>query len=299
MERSRLLASSDRASLLSTDSTGSVDTTKHRQQLGNYFTNNVYLTDPWNDEDYYYNQNPKPNHDGPTWRSKERLKTYGVALVVCLNIGTDPPDVIKPTPCARRECWFDPVGNKQQCLEYIGNALQSQYEKWQQKVKFKQCLDPTAEELRRICINLRKNSKNDRLLLHYNGHGVPKPTKNGELWVFGKHYTHYTPVAVYELRHWLSDPAVYVLDCSGAAVLIPHLVESVSIRANGGNYSTEEFSTMHSGQMQPDGPTIVFAACKENEVLPMNPMYPADMFTACLTTPVTIAIRWFILQVII
>ena len=27
------------------------------------------------------------------------------------------------------------------------------------------------------------------MLFHYNGHGVPKPTSNGEIWVFNRHYT--------------------------------------------------------------------------------------------------------------
>jgi hypothetical protein len=30
-------------------------------------------------------------------------QTMGVALVMCLNIGTDPPDVVKASPCARKE----------------------------------------------------------------------------------------------------------------------------------------------------------------------------------------------------
>lgn len=42
------------------------------------------------------------------WRQKERLKTTAVALVVCLNIGVDPPDVVRVSPCARTECWIDP-----------------------------------------------------------------------------------------------------------------------------------------------------------------------------------------------
>jgi regulatory associated protein of mTOR len=29
------------------------------------------------------------------WRQKEKLKTTAVALVLCLNIGVDPPDVVK------------------------------------------------------------------------------------------------------------------------------------------------------------------------------------------------------------
>ena len=30
--------------------------------------------------------------------------------MLCLNIGTDPPDVVRPFPCARVECWKNTVG---------------------------------------------------------------------------------------------------------------------------------------------------------------------------------------------
>jgi regulator-associated protein of mTOR len=146
------------------------------------------------------------------------------------------------------------------------------------------------------------------LLFHYNGHGVPKPTKNGELWVFGKHYTHYTPVAICELRGWLGDPAIYVLDCSAAGLLIPHLVDNMNLKDSefGASYDSPLDSTplkennstfSFISQVASDSPTIVLAACKGNEQLPFHPMYPVDIFTSCLTTPTTIAIRWFILQV--
>ena len=125
-----------------------------------------YCIEPWHFEEFL---GPLERSEyKATWRLKERMKTAGVALVLCLNLGTDPPDVIKPVPCARRECWFDPAGGtKQKKLEIIGNALQQQYEKWQGKAKYKQCLDPTSEDLRRVCINLRKAARNDRLLFHY------------------------------------------------------------------------------------------------------------------------------------
>lgn len=52
----------------------------------------------------------------PTWDSnflsglyKWQMKTGYVALALCLNIGVDPPDVIKISPCARMECW---IGNR-------------------------------------------------------------------------------------------------------------------------------------------------------------------------------------------
>jgi len=38
---------------------------------------------------------------------------------------------------------------------------------------------------------------------------------------------------------------------------------------------------------------ILLAACGANEVLPMNPELPADVFTSCLTTPIKMALRWY------
>ena len=76
-----------------------------------------------------------------TWRLRERMKTVSVALVVCLNIGVDPPDVRKTEPCARMECWIHPLTlNSQRALETIGNNLQKQYERWQPRARYRQSL---------------------------------------------------------------------------------------------------------------------------------------------------------------
>jgi regulator-associated protein of mTOR len=34
------------------------------------------------------------------------MRTMCVGLVVALNIGVDPPDLLKTDPCARQECWI-------------------------------------------------------------------------------------------------------------------------------------------------------------------------------------------------
>lgn len=47
-------------------------------------------------------------------------------------------------------------------------------------------LDPTKDDVRKLCLSCRKNAKTERVLFHYNGHGVPKPTPNGEIWVYNK-----------------------------------------------------------------------------------------------------------------
>lgn len=43
------------------------------------------------------------------WRLRSRLKTFNCGMFICLNIGVDPPDIVKTNPCAKLECWLDPT----------------------------------------------------------------------------------------------------------------------------------------------------------------------------------------------
>ena len=83
-----------------------------------------------------------------TWRMRERMKTVSVALVICLNVGVDPPDVTKTQPCARKECWIDPMSlNPQKAVETIGNNLQRQYERWQPRARYRLRLEQYVNSL--------------------------------------------------------------------------------------------------------------------------------------------------------
>ncbi|XP_025084218.1 regulatory-associated protein of mTOR-like isoform X3 [Pomacea canaliculata] len=248
-----------------------------------------------------------------TWRMKERMKTVSVALVLCLNIGVDPPDVVKISPCARLQCWIEPNPvNAQKFLEAIGANLQRQYERWQPKARYKQCLDPNVEEVKKLCLSLRRSAKEERVLFHYGGHGVPRPTVNGEIWVFNKSFTQYIPLSLYDLQTWMESPSIYVFDCSNAGIVAesfkafakqtpPERNESRSEGAHSGASVTDESTTTSStgsssSQQQAPFNCILLAACGKNELLPMNPELPADLFTSCLTTPVRMALRWYVLQ---
>lgn len=224
------------------------------------------------------------------WRMRERMKTMDVALMLCLNIGTDPPDVVKSSPCARKECWVDPFSMPaQKAIETIGKTLQSQYERWQPRARYRQSLDPTVDETKQLCVSMRRLAKHDRVLFHYNGHGVPRPTQNGEIWVFNKSYTQYIPLLVYDLQSWVGTPSIYVFDCSAAGVLLSHFSStSAPPPPASGSHHQGASSSAHEA--------IVLAACGANELLPTNPELCADVFTACLTTPITVALRWFITQ---
>ncbi|RKP10243.1 raptor N-terminal caspase like domain-containing protein [Thamnocephalis sphaerospora] len=229
----------------------------------------------------------------PDWRMRERVKTVSVLLTLCLNIGVDPPDVVKTSPCARLECWMDPFAMPvQKSLDAIARALQQQYEVWQPRARYKLLLDPAVEEAKRLCTALRRGTREDRILFHYNGHGVPKPTASGEIWVFNRSYTQYIPVSLYDLQTWLGSPCIYVYDCSAAGNIVAAFDRFAAQR----DAETEPHAPAPAELHAPMRECIQLAACGANEVLPMNPNLPADLFSACLTTPIPVALRWFVLQ---
>ncbi|KAG0224848.1 hypothetical protein BGW42_004831 [Actinomortierella wolfii] len=233
------------------------------------------------------------------WRMREKLKTISVALVLCLNIGIDPPDVVKTNPCAKLEAWTDPFALPvPKSLESIGKALQAQYEVWQPRARYKAALDPSLEDTKKLCCVLRRNAKEERILFHYNGHGVPKPTASGEIWVFNKNYTQYIPVSLLDLQSWLGSPCIYVYDCSAAGNILLSFNRFAEKRDHEAAKQQQQQGPPPPGTIQPPPlrDCIQLAACGPDETLPMNPDLPADLFTACLTTPIEIALRWFVLQ---
>lgn len=230
------------------------------------------------------------------WRMRDRLKTVSAALAICLNIGVDPPDVVKTNPTAKLECWIDPSSPTTaptKTMEQIGKKLQEQYETLSIRTRYKQYLDPSVDETKKFCTSLRRNAKDERVLFHYNGHGVPLPTQSGEIWVFNKNYTQYIPVSLYDLQLWLGAPSLYVYDCSHAGNIIhnfdrfveKHEAENLEARQRDPN-----------AQLQIYTDNIQLAACGKTESLPTNPDLPADLFTCCLTTPIEIALRFFFLE---
>ncbi|KAF2476312.1 WD repeat-containing protein-like protein mip1 [Lindgomyces ingoldianus] len=231
------------------------------------------------------------------WRMRDRLKTVSAVLALCLNIGVDPPDVIKTNPCAKEECWIDPSVTSQTPghtpMNQIGKALQTQYEQLSMRTRYKLLLDPTTDETRKYTSTLRRNARNERVLFHYNGHGVPKPTSSGEIWVFNRNYTQYIPLSLYDLQSWIGAPSLFVYDCSDAGLIISnfnkfaekHQSEYEEARRRDPSVEYVDFSDC-----------IHLAACREKESLPTNPELPADIFTSCLTDPITMAVRFFILQ---
>ncbi|KAL2269067.1 hypothetical protein VTJ83DRAFT_3913 [Remersonia thermophila] len=258
-----------------------------------HLANNWYMY--FTDKRHETSGKPKtPAFELQDWRMRDRLKTVSAAIAVCLNIGVEPPDQLRTTPGAKLEAWQDPnVPPVGKALENIGKALEAQYVTLALRTRYKQYLDPSIEETKKFCVSLRRNAKDERVLFHYNGHGVPKPTASGEIWVFNKNYTQYIPVSLYDLQQWLQAPTIFVWDCSEAGNILKnygkfvekHEIEEEEQAAQDPNHEKVNFR-----------PYIHLAACDSKQNLPTNPQLPADLFTCCLTTPIEMALWFFVLQ---
>lgn len=241
---------------------------------------------------YFKNYQPIPD-----WKiMKERQKTISAMLMLCLNLGVDPPDIMKTYPCAKLESWIDPstFSDTKKAIESIGKNLQSQYENLTLRTRYKLSLDPSVEDVKRFCNTLRRNAKDERILFHYNGHGVPQPTSSGEIWVFNRGYTQYIPISLYDLQTWLGAPVIFVYDCNSAGHIVHNFKKFVQKRIDDDNEGNHDLSSPSPTSNYLD--CIQLAACKSNEILPMTPDLPADLFTCCLTCPIDTSIKWFIMQ---
>lgn len=220
------------------------------------------------------------------------MRTAGLGIVLALNLRVGSPDA-PPTPRPHQESWIIPSRKPQDnAIEIVNSRLQEQYSQWAPKstgsrggIKYKACLDPTLDDVNKLCTSLRQYAREKRVLFHYNGHGVPRPTQYGELWVLNKDLTQYIPLSLFDLQSWLKTPSVYVFDCSNAGLLISWLLKFC-----------EQRESALDNNVDVDIPNykdfLAFGACSEDESLPSNPELPADLFTSCITTPIKMALSW-------
>uniref|UniRef100_A0A453KDL8 Raptor N-terminal CASPase-like domain-containing protein n=4 Tax=Triticinae TaxID=1648030 RepID=A0A453KDL8_AEGTS len=87
------------------------------------------------------------------------------------------------------------------------------------------------------------------------------------------------PLPITDLDSWLKTPSIYVFDCSAAGMIVKAFLERL------------DWSSSSSASSVKD--CILLAACEAHQTLPQSAEYPADVFTACLTTPIKMALHWF------
>ncbi|KAJ1798303.1 Target of rapamycin complex 1 subunit kog1, partial [Coemansia sp. RSA 2599] len=191
------------------------------------------------------------------WRAHEKLRTLATLLVVCLNLGTDPPDLVRPSKTAVLEAWVDPnvpvqmptpeelalqaansnassaqrsAARERTPMKAIGENLLRQFEAIQNSTRYKPLLDCAIEDLRKACVQFRRGVRDERLLFYYNGHGVPRPTSSGDIWVFNRQFTQYVPVSSMDLMSWVGTPCIYIWDCSNAMNVVQAYEKNAKLR---------------------------------------------------------------------
>ncbi|KAJ2356587.1 Target of rapamycin complex 1 subunit kog1, partial [Coemansia sp. RSA 2618] len=189
------------------------------------------------------------------WRTHGKLRTPFAILAVCVNLGTDPPDLVTPKDRARLIAWVDPqvpmqmptpeelalqaasnaggqrnATKERSTTKAIGDNLQRQFGYINSHIRFRQMLNCSIEDLRKQCVLSRRQAKDDRLLFYYNGLGVPRPTPSGDIWVFNKAFTQYIPVTSTDLMSWVGTPGVYVWDCAHAMSIVHAFERNAKVR---------------------------------------------------------------------
>ncbi|KAJ1931458.1 Target of rapamycin complex 1 subunit kog1 [Linderina macrospora] len=105
-------------------------------------------------------------------------------------------------------------------MKQITENLQRQFETIQRHARYKTLADCAIEDLKKYSVQFRRGSKDGRVLFYYNGHGVPRPTASGDIWVFNRQFTQYIPVSAADLMAWVGPPGAYIWDCSHAGSVV-------------------------------------------------------------------------------
>uniref|UniRef100_A0A0N4ZSL6 WD_REPEATS_REGION domain-containing protein n=1 Tax=Parastrongyloides trichosuri TaxID=131310 RepID=A0A0N4ZSL6_PARTI len=239
-------------------------------------------------------------------------KTVTVALVLCLNVGTEPPNTPKTTNNVRKISGFEISSGacNSKLSQKIAATLQKNFERLQPRARYRLICDTTTEEVRKLLVGIRRGAKDDRVLMYFNGFGVPPPTDNGEIWVFDKNITKYIPLNILDLMAWMNGPSVYIWDMHMAGRVTDGMTNftSTSLKEYLQERKKQHERKMAQEREHPTGyhddfsnlsmseqikafekwrnESIHFAACGKEEFLPVYDEVWTDIFTQCLTYPV-------------
>ncbi|KPA79470.1 hypothetical protein ABB37_05303 [Leptomonas pyrrhocoris] len=223
--------------------------------------------------------------------TRYRVRITQAVLLMYLHIGSDPPDFPRVEPCAKMECWVDPmVAHVAQSAhrggrssgsgggggsDSIAELLERQYRSvLREDVNVMRVVEASLDVSRGALVKSRRMARDGRILIHYNGHGMPRATELGEVWMFDKERTHYVPLNITEMAELADTPAIYIFDCNSAGSLLQR-------------WCKERLQE----RRQHD---LFICACSAGETLPLSPALPADLLTSCLTTPLKMALEWYI-----
>ena len=173
------------------------------------------------------------------------------------------------------------------------------------------------DSVKEICRD--SNKAKDRVLFYYFGscEGLPQPQQT--FFFTGNARQSVNMIDVLDILSAM--PQIYIFDTAGAGQLLSavksafwddygeHQKQEDSVRTQArklGSFpqlNPTEFATQDADivvrNIRPTDPAlkyIFFGSCSAGEAAPAHPLLPNDIFTACLNTPMKMALLWFIIQ---
>ncbi|WWC94207.1 hypothetical protein V866_001047 [Kwoniella sp. B9012] len=149
---------------------------------------------------------------------------------------------------------------------------------------------------------------NNYVAVIYNGHGIQEPpTEQGELWCYDRGFdeclqngggpTEYIPIMLFDVLAWAGSSTCYVWDVSFSGRFIKAALteaEEIDNQFKAAAAQTPQIAEIHPPVYSRR--QIHFASCGPNQTVPRINGMPDDLFTACLTNPLRIALLYHNLQ---
>ncbi|ESL10785.1 hypothetical protein TRSC58_01476 [Trypanosoma rangeli SC58] len=255
---------------------------------------------------------------------------------------------------SRLYAWRAPAllpGDKLNILSQLGQQLENQYRSLSKRaLMVSHCLNAGPGDFMRALAQCRHQAgSKSRVLVHYGGHGVPRPS-GGSLYLQSPS----GDAVKYSLDTFCSQvgfPLIMVAECENAVSVLRRLLENRQKGDGSHSFSYRQYgpSIGVSALEEPERPYLMvpsldryeaasvpgmegataasssssaaflstlrclgsaaasstppllfddffFLGVSEDGALPQHPKLPSDILTSCLTTPVRMALLWFIVE---
>ncbi|OHT17282.1 hypothetical protein TRFO_41141 [Tritrichomonas foetus] len=176
---------------------------------------------------------------------------------------------------------------------YAQTYVKEHYTAIRTRLRFFNQVDPTVEKLNNV-ITLRRDIPNGRILYHYIGYGFPV-MQDSTIPCIDKKTGNYVNYPLKTLFESIKPPSLFIFDCSNASSAIIALEKaaySKEIASSEGNHVKEQFMTRSIDWND----WFCLCATDIGEQLPSDPHLPNDFLTACIFTPVKLAVVCHTLQ---
>ena len=101
-------------------------------------------------------------------------------------------------------------------LEQIGANLQKQYERWQPRARYKPLLDPTVDDVKKLCTSLRRNAK------VYSNYEYVQSRIDMMFYIFL-----YSPSVCYSITMVTEFPSLHLMERSGSSIRYCLVIQSL------------------------------------------------------------------------